>query len=508
VICAHRRLSIGSLGFFHRRANPGEPPAAPSDRGPGPAALATAATVIALGVAASIVLRSPALALVTIVAYAAAFAVLTAWRLPLAVVALVVALPLITLEVGVLDVRKTVGADKAAVAAVAAVALLLHRARLFPRVWERPLGRWWVALLLVFVASVIRNGATAGELWGGFGLFVYAVIFAAALDAFEREPRLAQITPTLAALTAGGVAALVAIERLAPFFGRRIYFYFKQGTVLDSPLEGGTIAAPNFLGAYLILLLPIVLWVAARRAGQRALWVLIVVLVFIAMTHADSMGAWLGLAIASVAVFIVNLVLTTSRRRLIGFAAVCLVAVLAGTLVVAEHLKQSRVSFDLRLAAYRVGLEAVRERPWLGFGTNGYERQYARLEQRIFGRELTEFHEPGHALSAHSAFLSMAVERGVLGLAAFCGLLGSLFVHAVRRLARSRTVAERGLISAILAGLAAFTAQALTENLFSYSKLVAVFWIMAAALLCLPPLGDNDAMAAGSDADRASAAHG
>jgi len=43
--------------------------------------------------------------------------------------------------------------------------------------------------------------------------------------------------------------------------------------------------------------------------------------------------------------------------------------------------------------------------------------------------------------------------------------------------------ATKLLIGGLMAGLVAFMIQALTENLFAYSKVAAIFWILAAALV-------------------------
>jgi len=47
------------------------------------------------------------------------------------------------------------------------------------------------------------------------------------------------------------------------------------------------------------------------------------------------------------------------------------------------------------------------------------------------------------------------------------------------------------LVVGLLAGVVAFAAQAMTENLFSFSKVSTIFWIMAAALVSLGTRADE-----------------
>src|SRR5881296_1012234 len=90
--------------------------------------------------------RQP-IAVVALALYALGFLGLAAMRPSLAVVALVVALPLVTIEVGFGDVEKTVSGDKIAVAVVAGVWLLKRGYRAAPTLLRRSAIRWWLVLL-------------------------------------------------------------------------------------------------------------------------------------------------------------------------------------------------------------------------------------------------------------------------------------------------------------------------------------------------------------------------
>jgi putative inorganic carbon (HCO3(-)) transporter len=79
-------------------------------------------------------------------------------------------------------------------------------------------------------------------------------------------------------------------------------------------------------------------------------------------------------------------------------------------------------SGDKRLAIYRQALHHVRTAPLLGIGLNEFRNVY---EPPIEGRRRAR-----PAAHAHNIFLQTALDIGLIGLAAYCGLLVILFRRA------------------------------------------------------------------------------
>src|SRR3989442_2439256 len=156
----------------------------------------------------AVVSRSRSIAVAALVLYAVGFVVLATMRPTLAVVALVVALPLVTIEVGFGDVEKTVSGDKIAVAAVAGVWLWQRGRQAASSLLRRPVIRWWLLLLALVAVSALAHGASRSELWGLTVAFLYFASFSLSLDLFERYASAHRHLLVAAALTAGSVAAL------------------------------------------------------------------------------------------------------------------------------------------------------------------------------------------------------------------------------------------------------------------------------------------------------------
>ncbi len=439
----------------------------------------------ALGECAALRFRPLPIALATIAWYGLLFAVIAWWRPSLGVLGLLVSLPLITVEVGFGDVEKTFSGDKLALGAVAAVWLVRRTGR--PAAW--PLVRvaavraWMVFLGLVSL-SVLGSGLAPDQIWGAAKQLVYALVFVAALDVFSREPRL--VTPALTgAGVAGGVVGFLAlVEWLARKLGVAVPLAFKEGTMVDESL-GSTVAHMNFLSGYVVLVLPLLVALAVTARGRsRALAAAGAVTMFLALVYANSIGAWIGLAAAAVLTVVLAARSSLPRRGRLLVAGLCAAVVLAGAGVGVRKFLGESYSVPVRVAAYRIGLAAIAERPLLGFGSSGYRRESTRIEYQLYGTTLG-FHYLWEPLSAHSSYLDVAVERGLPGLAAFLAVLLAVLIPGGRAALRAADPDRRLLLLGLVAGLTAFALQAFTENLFSYSKIAGVFWIAAAAVVAL-----------------------
>ena len=117
-------------------------------------------------------------------------------------------------------------------------------------------------------------------------------------------------------------------------------------------------------------------------------------------------------------------------------------------------------SGEQRLAAYRAALTTVMEQPLFGHGLlRGSDALSA-----VAGR--TNY--------VDNTYLQVAVEQGLIGLAALAGLLA-----VVLRLAYDRRRTRLGL--GVLAALCAFLLMGVVASLFSFTQVFALFWVLAAA---------------------------
>src|SRR5262249_34582184 len=201
------------------------------------------------------------------------------------------------------------------------------------------------------------------------------------------------------AVSAGSWGGPVFVERLK-FPGTP--FYFKDGVMLpDYYSFGSTIGHTNFLAAYVALILgPLAgllcshgRWRAGRAAsGATMVWVLVL---------ARSIGALVGVSAATLMVLVVGLIRARSRGVKAALVILASLMVVVAAEVTVSKLNNDKASVTVRAATLRIGFAAVQERPWLGFGTNGFARESSRIERELFGRELLELHRANQPFSAH-----------------------------------------------------------------------------------------------------------
>jgi len=154
------------------------------------------------------------------------------------------------------------------------------------------------------------------------------------------------------------------------------------------------------------------------------------------------------------------------------------IAAIGAVLVGAREWRETPYSFTERLELYQVAGRMMLDHPVLGLGAGGF-------------RDALAAYYPGRwqrlpfQVAEHSSFVAILVAWGIPGLVCFIGSLGAVFrdtwpaVTSIRR-------GDGSLVAfGLWLGLLAFIVNATSENLFGFSKLSGVFWIIAALLLRL-----------------------
>ncbi len=195
-----------------------------------------------------------------------------------------------------------------------------------------------------------------------------------------------------------------------------------------------------------------------------------------ALAMSWSRGAWLGVAAALVAAFIVQ------SRRAFFFANVGALllasAVILGSLNLIPDFVAERFSgianyfgiFDVRgvpvndanfavierMAHWQAAAEMFSEQPWLGIGIGNYAVAYPRYA-------LPHWDDPlGHA---HNYLLNVAAETGLVGAVSYVLLWGAAFWQGLRAVRASRGI-YRALAAGLVGMLVALTVQNAFDNLF------------------------------------------
>ena len=135
------------------------------------------------------------------------------------------------------------------------------------------------------------------------------------------------------------------------------------------------------------------------------------------------------------------------------------------------QVRLGKVGFDPstseRLLAMRKAVEGWARRPVLGHGVTGFrfmDAQYARA----------------------------LVETGIIGFAAFLGLLWMLLRSGLASLQRLRAPEDRGLALGFVAGTVGLLFHAVGSNTFIIVRIMEPFWFFAGVVVALPMLREAE----------------
>lgn len=286
---------------------------------------------------------------------------------------------------------------------------------------RRPrLGRLPGRVVAAFLAAVVLAAAfaehTAVALRELMNLGLMVGLLVVATDELTRRPervgRLAGVVAWVAGLT--GVLAALQTFGLVP--GR----FTLAGTSLYRATAG--LGWPNELGMFMAVSFPFAVhaYRSAEGMGRRLVAAGLIAATGTGLALTFSRGSWLGLATATPI-----LLLAGDRRFTLKLLAGAAVAVIALDVLLGGVLtdRAAGVFTDpyviQRLALMLAGVLMFLAHPIVGVGPGGYGESLAE-----YGPQIPWLWD--YVGSSHNAYLEMAAETGILGLAAFVALLGTL----------------------------------------------------------------------------------
>ncbi|MDP9244971.1 MAG: O-antigen ligase family protein, partial [Chloroflexota bacterium] len=343
-----------------------------------------------------------------------------------------------------------------------AVVVRAWRERTLLNAIEHPLTWFLAAFLLLAAASALVNSVP-------IPIAVAGVVFTVDAVALFYLPRMTGFPPIAARSAAVvlicvlGAAALLAIGQ-AMLDPNLLGFPSFRAAFGEGSRATAFFANPNMLGAMLGLGTPLVLFAIPRQIGISR-WALLTagLVLLLALVLTFSRGAWIG----TVAGF-GSVALLLDRRALLigaglGLAAVLLVNVMPRNLLpgadeldggpdvldsTVDRFNAIGSGRDLRARFLLEGLPIVGDHPLLGVGPG----RYGGAAANIFGTPVYAAYDTGlygfHTV--HIFWLHLLGEFGVLGSAAFVGMLLSSWLQVLRTAMRSN-----GLAFVLLAGIAA-----------------------------------------------------
>lgn len=310
------------------------------------------------------------------------------------------------------------------------------------------------------------------------------------------------------------LGTLVATGLIVTLLGLGQYFLFRNTLVVEADGVQRVHAfygSANSIGLLFDYILPIPLaWMLARVDWKHRLIALIIcVPMFVVLYLTRSLGAWVGMAVATVFVLALSI---RNRKVLLIAGLVALVALLlvlafryADILnyVVGRHADQNGTGTAIkRIYLWQSALAMIRDSPWLGYGMDNWLCHYSQnsicsnnlqhywILKTPTGRPTGLGDEP--LLShPHNIFLHVWVSMGVFGLLAFVCVLTLFYWLFTRILLSLRSIQiEKGeqlrwMTLGIGGAMLAALVQGQVDSAFLEQDLAFCFWALVAALLLM-----------------------
>lgn len=245
---------------------------------------------------------------------------------------------------------------------------------------------------------------------------------------------------------------------------------------------------PNSFAQMLVLMIPIAvgLLFGAKKAHWRIVGLGSALLGALALVMTYSRACWVGLVVAAlVFLFFWN-------RKLIP---VCIVAALACLPILPDSIfnriltifNPNDSSTSSRFPLYQAALRMIGASPVTGVGLGTHAVKAAIIERNFY----ESFSSYAHS---HNLFLQVWLETGLLGIFAFvAAMFSGLKQGAKVFLARTGPRSVRLLVLGALSGLTGALVCGLADYLWTYPRVMLIFWFTAALLLAGIKLAKQEA---------------
>ncbi|HEX7049310.1 MAG TPA: O-antigen ligase family protein [Longimicrobiales bacterium] len=266
------------------------------------------------------------------------------------------------------------------------------------------------AMLLgaLVVATIFAQhpGVSAREL---LNLAVLFAFLAAATDGFVHAPERVERTARILAALCGACGALALLETIGILPGE----FPRLGTPFNRAALG--FGQPNSLGLFLAVLTPFTVhaYTTARSGTGRLLAAAAVGAATVGLVGTFSRGSWLSLLAGTAAPFLAGDRRFALRIWLVAaVAAVILDVVSGGALRATVQQTIGDWVIEQRAALMLAGVLMFLAHPVIGVGPGGFADELNRI-----GAQITWLWD--YKPTPHNAYVQMAAEAGVIGLAAF-----------------------------------------------------------------------------------------
>lgn len=343
--------------------------------------------------------------------------------------------------------------------------------------WKKEgVGAALVLFLLVLFISCIFSFSRISSLTVWMMYFVFISFYFAIINTIKTREQLMGLLRLF--VISGALVALYGVMQYIFGWTTTNAWIDEEMFEEDTMRVFSTLANPNVLGEYLLLVLPVsAVFFLKDKAKSLSKWVYLAItgLLFLCLILTQSRGCWLGFML-TIAVFV-----TFYEGRWWAFIPLllCILPFIIPQTVV-ERLS-SIGNMDDSSTSYRV---------YIWMGAIGMLRFYLAggigMGEGAFG-EVYPFFSYNAIIAPHShnTFLQLLVEGGIPALAVFIAVIIACFrsAHRTIKAEQDRKAPVPAMILALCAGLVGFLFQGMFDYTFYNYRVMAVFFMLIAIVV-------------------------
>ena len=355
---------------------------------------------------------------------------------------------------------------------------------------------YFFAVTASFLVASNKDRALEGILdLGKDIIIIYCILFAL------RRPEVWKQTIWVVILTTSVLCLLGVYQTITKNYDQN-FFGFARVNIVGEEFErrlGGPINEANMWAQVLVAVIPLVFFriIHERRKLTKLFCAAILALLLFELLNTYSRGGYLAF---SVSVILMLFVFEKHFNPIVAFAVLGLIILLLPFLPATyrERFKTlaslnptsangiyADSSFVGRTSEIRSGLMMFATHPLLGIGVGNYENNYQEYAQLIGLEYRTEERE------AHSLYVEVLSETGIVGIVSFLGIVFSIFIglFKAKRDLKNSPYDEvwSSHINAVLVSLITY----LFAALFLHGAFIRYFWILAAMGMSVIQLTDE-----------------
>jgi tetratricopeptide (TPR) repeat protein len=305
-------------------------------------------------------------------------------------------------------------------------------------------------------------------------------------------------------LIAGGVMSLYGLVQVLGLDALNWNTHFQTRAF-------ATLGNPDYLGGYLVALLPLAFIFTLRTYGQMPLgrgkitsatpsqkawfWMrALTLLIFVGLLVTKVVGSFIALAVTIVLMgvaflFPVGRALFQKNKRYV-LVSLAVLVVGAGAYLYRHGglaaFSEKQTSVEQRVANYQVAWSMIKDNLWTGVGLGQIGIQYPKYQALTFTPAEYSDHPFTYSEHVHNDFLQFWVEGGFVGLVLFLALLLVYGLNVIQLFKDPNVRNEnKELLLAVLASMTALLAQSMSNFPLQVAPTAILFGLFLAAPLAL-----------------------